>query len=482
MKVLKTIVCILVSFVLVASPVALPLLVAILTPAQYEHTYLGALDDKYNRLNSIDEPKIVLVGGSSVAFGVDSKALEEYTGMPVVNFGLYAALGTKLMLDLSLSGINKGDVVVISPEMDPQTLSLYFSTQSTFKAIDSDYRMLSSIKASDKFKMLGGVWDFLRDKWDSYLKSDAESSEDSDGIYKSKYFDEYGDFMYPREENVMPGYYDKNTPVNLNSSLFSDDYYDFVDYLNDYITLLRIKGASVYFSYCPINAMSVVNSNKDTVSATDAAMREDINCMFIDTLDQAVMEAGYFYDTNFHLNDAGRTARTIALAKNLRLSHGITKGVVTAVAPKAPALPYDPYYEGIDSNSSYFLYEKRPDGTYAIVGVSESGINEKTLTLPLGYEGLKVTAIAPDAFKGSGVEKLVITNDSNIRTIENGAFGGAYKLKELWIYKTTGDAITPPLNFLGTAKGFAVHVPEGSDYGYHYYWSERGVSFVYDAN
>ena len=53
--------------------------------------------------------------------------MEEMIGMPVVNFGLYATLGTKLMLDLSLGAIKKGDVVVIAPETDPQTYSLSMS-------------------------------------------------------------------------------------------------------------------------------------------------------------------------------------------------------------------------------------------------------------------------------------------------------------------------------------------------------------------
>ena len=70
-------------------------------PPVYDNTFIGELGEKYDRLNSIDEPKIVIVGGSSVAFGIDSELMEEKLGMKVVNFGLYANLGTKLMLDLS---------------------------------------------------------------------------------------------------------------------------------------------------------------------------------------------------------------------------------------------------------------------------------------------------------------------------------------------------------------------------------------------
>ena len=42
-------------------------------PPVYDNTFIGELGEKYDRLKSIDEPKIVIIGGSSVAFGIDSR-------------------------------------------------------------------------------------------------------------------------------------------------------------------------------------------------------------------------------------------------------------------------------------------------------------------------------------------------------------------------------------------------------------------------
>ena len=90
-------------------------------PSQFGNTFLGELENKIDRLYSLDKPKIVVIGGSSVPFGVDSKLTEKALGMPTVNFGLYATLGTKMMLDISKGAIKKGDIIVIAPDTDAQT-------------------------------------------------------------------------------------------------------------------------------------------------------------------------------------------------------------------------------------------------------------------------------------------------------------------------------------------------------------------------
>ena len=130
--------CVLMPFAAVASAIAF-------IPSQFENTFLGALKTKMERIESITEPKIVIVGGSSVPFGVDSKQMEEMLGMPVVNFGLYATLGTKLMLDLSKEYINEGDIIVLAPETDAQTYSLFFGAEAAWQAADSDLSLLPKI-------------------------------------------------------------------------------------------------------------------------------------------------------------------------------------------------------------------------------------------------------------------------------------------------------------------------------------------------
>src|SRR5678816_2773153 len=63
-----------------------------------DDSYLAAVLEKDRLIRNTPSPKIILVGGSNLAFGIDSKAIEDSLGLHVVNMGLYAKLGLKYML------------------------------------------------------------------------------------------------------------------------------------------------------------------------------------------------------------------------------------------------------------------------------------------------------------------------------------------------------------------------------------------------
>ena len=108
-----------------------------LIPPQYSETYYGALSDLYSRLKETQGKKIVVLGNSNVAFGVDSALAERLLregglDYSVCNFGLYGSLGTKMMCELAYEEIGAGDVVIFTPELFAQSLSTYFSAEEAW--------------------------------------------------------------------------------------------------------------------------------------------------------------------------------------------------------------------------------------------------------------------------------------------------------------------------------------------------------------
>ena len=414
MRKTKIILLSILSLIAILSPLVITALIGFLSPPVYQESFVGVLDDKVERLDGIEKEKIVVIGGSSVAFGVNSALIEKYTEMPVVNFGLYASLGTKLMLDLSRKSVNRGDIVIIAPEMDPETLSLYFNADSTLRAFDGSFGLISRVKADDFFKLMASSWDFTLEK----LRYEAK---DIEGVYSAQSFNEYLDVEYERPHNVMNAYYDENLDITLDESIVSEE---FIDYINDYIAFCKRRGADVYFSWCPMNSLAVTNKDAESIRAFQSFMEENINARFISNIEDYILEPEYFYDTNFHVNDAGMTLHSANLTKDILLELEIPKLINETV--EKPELPYaDVRYFDYDENEVYFTYERQDNGSYVITGLSELGKEKTSLTVPYGYESYVVSGIAEGAFSGSNLSELTIPENTNIKILMNGCFRGA---------------------------------------------------------
>jgi hypothetical protein len=77
-----------------------------------------AINLKHTRLTTLPSPRIVLIGGSNLAFGINSEILRSRTGCEVVNMGFNGYLGIRFMLAEARPHIRPGDIVVVAFEYD----------------------------------------------------------------------------------------------------------------------------------------------------------------------------------------------------------------------------------------------------------------------------------------------------------------------------------------------------------------------------
>jgi len=83
-----------------------------------ENSFLAAVIDKHARLKQLHEPKIIFIGGSNLAFSLDSEMIECRTRCPVVNMAIHAGLGLRYMIEEVRPYVNSGDIVVVVPEYE----------------------------------------------------------------------------------------------------------------------------------------------------------------------------------------------------------------------------------------------------------------------------------------------------------------------------------------------------------------------------
>ena len=408
-------------------------------PPVYDNTFIGELGEKYDRLNSIDEPKIVIVGGSSVAFGIDSELMEEKLGMKVVNFGLYANLGTKLMLDLSKSNINEGDIIILAPEMSSQTLSLYFNSETFMQALDGNPSMLLNIDTANYESIVGASWKFAYEKL-NYLITGKRP--ENTGAYMKENFNEYGDNVFDRPYNEMT---QVTNTINLTfRTNYSDDkvteYEEYIDYVNEYISFANRKGATVYYSLCPMNAAALgAKNNADVIYEYYRNLVNSVNCKVISNVNDYLMDEGYFFDSEFHLNNAGVTVRTVRLIDDIKREREIlTQTMPSSELPAPPGFkPADKVEGGVEDNPYYLLeviHGRNDELYYKIIGLTEEGKKQTKLEIPNNIknedgEFMPVRVLGANALMGAAVEELVL--GLNITAIDGWALNGAMSLKKL---------------------------------------------------
>lgn len=471
-KVLKIVISVICFVLAVIIPIASVPVVLAATGAQYAETYYAALSKQYDRLCSVDEPKVIVVGGSSVAFGLDSELFEELYGMPSVSFGLYGSFGVKVMMDLSKANIRKGDIIVLAPEMTAESTTLYFGAESMLKATESRPDILAHIAFDNVGDVLAASWGFARTKVENIQTNEQF---DLEGVYRASVVNEYGEIdkdIFPREGNILAtGYLDE--PVRYSAEDMTDE---FVDYVNDYVSYCRMRGAEVYYSFAPVNERAVRSKDvrKDTADYYEY-LTQVLDCEVISDPYAYIYDYRYFYDTNFHLNDSGVVLRTVQLVRDLKL----VKGDTSAVDVELPEPP-PPQFEqsDIDPNLPYtdgdlFEYTELEGGYLAISGVKEEATELTNIVLPVVYDNKYVVSILAGALSDCKVLEEV-TVPVGIRQIDNGVFSGCDSLKRIRLLETSQDNVSVSGGLMdGTPPDCRIVLVNAkkSDFGTGYFWS-----------
>lgn len=351
-------------------------------PVQFGDTFMGELKSKYERLKETSGKRIVLVGGSGVAFDCDSALMDDFfPSYEIVNFGMYAGLGTKAVMDLSENYIHEGDIVILSPEQSEQTFSDYFNGEYMWQAADGAFGMLRDLKSENFEAMLGNFPRFALEKLNYVMKGQKPQT---DSIYQKKSFNIYGDIELDTcRENILPNGYDVNQKVRFTEDVVQPE---FMDYMNDWAKRLEKKGAVVWYRYCPVNKLSV--EDMDELAAYDVFLRQKLDFPVIGNPENSLMEAEWFFDTNFHLNQPGKEVNTVQLIRDMKAMLGDDRAVIVE-------LPEKPHRTWGEVSAETRIWTAKDSETYQ---------GEETIVIPEN-----VTQIEDYAFSNcAGLKQIVL--------------------------------------------------------------------------
>lgn len=435
-------------------------------PEQYGDTFLGELKYKAELLEDTPGPRIVLVGGSGAAFGVDSALMERaLPGYSVVNFGMYAALGTTVMLDLSQPYVREGDIVVLIPEQQEQALSGWFDPAVMWQGLDGAYELLRTLPWDKLKRLMGAFPAFAGQKFAYFAQGEPPAPQ---GVYCRASFNSRGDVSSPLcVQNEMPGNFDASTPIRFDPDMVADE---FAQRVREYGEAVSEAGAVLWYAPCPMNELAVENAGD--MDGFYAALQKKLGVPLIGDPRDFILDAGWFYDTNFHPNSSGKTVYTRALIRAVKAMLGDSSPTDIPL-PELPEPAGADSWGGDDADAACFTCEEQ-NGTLTVTGLTAPGLERETLTVPSAWAGRPVSAIAPGAF--SGAENLrEITIQSNIRAISDGVFDGCAALKRI-IMQSPRPASCRVGQGLLNGTDAKIYVPQTalSAYRTDYFWSVYG--------
>lgn len=275
---------------------------------QYSHFYTASLIDKVERLCSITEPKIILVGNSNVSFGMDSALLEHAMGMPVVNLGLQGALGNAFHEEIAKLNIGQGDIVVVS-HIDYADEDKLDDPELAWITVEKNPQLLQILRPKDWIPMLRAYPNYAFNcfvRWQRGWNTIPEGT-----LYIRESVNEYGDFVMRTGQDTASYQFRAG---ELTVPQVGDACIERMNKLNEYI---RSKGAQMVVSYYPI-ADGEFTPDREAYHAFAEELESRLDCPVISDIDSYFFPYDCFFDTIYHLNEKGARLRTEQLIRDLQ--------------------------------------------------------------------------------------------------------------------------------------------------------------------
>ena len=305
------------TLVLVAVFVGINLLLFLAVPKD-KTDYLYEYNHKTNLLDTVPQPRIIFMGGSSIAFNNDSRTIRDSLKCNIINCGLHAGIGIRIPFEDGLQYIRKGDIVVLQIEYanyfsggngEPETLPAFMSV--------TGWRIWKSFNANQWKKLIQGIpreniTNLIHLARRTLKGSQEKPSQNQSFVYTKEGFNEFGDEVshldYPNLKYLGSG---KKIGRAANE--------DFVEWLGQTIGRYEMAGAQVIM-LPPACIMSSFNKNyNDHIKDALAKIKHP----YIVEPSSMALPDSCMFNTEYHLNREGVRQNTQNIIRALKNNSAI---------------------------------------------------------------------------------------------------------------------------------------------------------------
>ncbi len=265
--------------------------------------YMKGHAAKVGRLESLGSPKIVLVGGSSVAMSVDSQMIEQAFGMPVVNMGMHAGIGLRLMLDEVVPHLGQGDQLLIVGEY-PHLTGILNGETGLIRLVRAEPGLVMEFSSPEQWVSLarnlpGRIKQRIR-KWLLESGGGVNVEDPGEETMNRSGFNKQGDLI---------SHLGKKSPgIGKHRAIQSDSIEidrEAMRYLEQRAQLIRQRGAGICWVFPPIPQRDGFEYS-DFLERVDYELRTVQGLTVLGKPQGSLYSKEEFYNTSYHLAEKAR--------------------------------------------------------------------------------------------------------------------------------------------------------------------------------
>jgi hypothetical protein len=331
LKVLVTVLAIMAAHYLV--------LIAVRSPLPAEYWIREFIIVKRYQAAAMPSPKLIFSGGSCTLFGIDAAAVQKSLQMPAINLGLHAAMRLEDHLAEARSAAKSGDIIILS--LEPAYYDTYTTKWNTWdlrNALAWDRASLDSLPLMRRWKIYfessdpSMSWDLLTAGVSQRFfpasvgrRMEALAPEQTiierylsqpekmrTFAYDIDNLDANGDLLNIRNEGppFTGNTWAPTRPVTISS--YAENL------LAPFLEEMKNRHVRVIFDYTPY---LVYKTPGDEWKESETRFRQEIHRLgseLLEERDAFFYPNTFFFNSNLHLNEQGRQARTQVLIEALR--------------------------------------------------------------------------------------------------------------------------------------------------------------------
>jgi hypothetical protein len=280
------------------------------SPQDSNH-YLSALQDKIARLEQCPGNRLLVAGGSNVAFGIHSQRIEESTGVETINLGLHAALGLEFSLECVRQHCRAGDVVVLTPEYELLISDLQQGEEITINQMLAQWpeavRYTNKTRDTSWKRFLDHDALWQTHEWVARAYARVTHRTKEGRIYERASFNEYGDVV---------AHYGCPTPGAIDTSPLEEvdpkRLEQAIEILNQFSRQCGDRGVAVYLTFPPLPEEKYAASI-DVIRHIARTLETELDIPVLHRPDECTFPLHDFFDSSYHLTRAAGEQRSRAI-------------------------------------------------------------------------------------------------------------------------------------------------------------------------